>query len=167
MDETHPIFERIMRFWAKFAPLDNLHCRWSAAIRPPWGPSGTSHAGHAIRRIRSIESESPHCVIQALFFAESNSRVIPFRNSNRNRRDGSILSSLLVFKMSSVRNEDNRRWSYLRRGPRPMLFSNSDTSSPWRRTPVFAKMLRRCMRAVVRRIPIAVQHSSSDKPSIR
>ena len=56
---------------------------------------------------------------------------------------------------------------YFRRGPSPMLLSNNETNSPCRRTPVFAKIFRRCMRAVVRRIPIAPQQSSSANPSIR
>ena len=59
------------------------------------------------------------------------------------------------------------RSNYFERGPSPMLLSNNETSSPCRRTPVFAKMFLRCMRAVVRRIPIALQQSSSARPSIR
>ena len=166
LDETHPIFERNTRFWPEVS-AHGTTCAAGGARRFPrnGGPSGTSCAGRAIRRIRSMESNSLHSLLRRLCFTEANTRSIAFHNPNMDKMTRLYLLSRA--QMSRVQNEDKGRLSYLRRGPRPMLFSNSDTSSPWRRTPVFAKMLRRCMRAVVRRIPMAAQHSSSDKPSIR
>jgi hypothetical protein len=51
----------------------------------------TRHSKNPLDRVEP--ADRPY---STLFFAESNSRFIPFRNSDRNRRDGSTAVFLLV-----------------------------------------------------------------------